>query len=502
VGESSRIGRTERARARDDREEDQIVRRSVSIGILTMLLAVAGSLPASAVQSVVVGSSEGSSDPTYFATNHRVAVTTGGRILVPYGWHSEGVALGWQNTAGGAWNSEPLLEGTGTGDWPSSIVVRKGAGGTQRAWVVMGDTNFAGTNPIRMRVLTNLEAAAGPTVGPIVVVESSANGTAFADVALERRPAGPRGAVTFVRRVDANTFEVIVKWFTNLTATTPSFTGRRVILRSTSGRKQPTLVPTKAGLALLVRGAEGAITMYTHDRGQPLTAWTRRGVGVRVASGSKHSATPMSNGDVVMAVEDRTAANHITVQRFKHGGGVGTMLRMSGYSMPTITSSGGDAWLVMIRNSDGRIVSRHFNPISGWSAVRVESGAPNVGWRWPNTLRPMGGRLRFVVGDGAGGQQASRAVFFDRAAAKGPNCTKRGTAGNNFLVGTAGRDVLCGLGGNDVLLGRGGNDVLIGGPGRDRLNGEAGADRLYGGPGSDRCSKEPNGRRVSCEGPL
>jgi hypothetical protein len=475
------------------------VRRSASIGILTMLLALAGSLPASAVQSVVVGTGDGSSDPTYFATNHRVAVTAGGRVLVAYGWHSQGVALGWQNTPGGAWGHVPLLQGTGSGDWPSSIVVRKGGGGTQRAWVVMGDTNFAGNNPIRMKVLTKLDAAAGPTVGPPVVVESAAGGTAFADVALERRPAGPRGAVSFVRRVDANTFEVIVKWFTNLTTTTPAFTGRRVILRSTSGRKQPTLVPTRAGLALLVRGAEGAITMYTHDRGQPLTSWTRRGVGVHVPSGAKHSATPMGNGDVLMAVEDRTAANHVTVQRFKHGGGVRTALRMSGFSMPTITSNGKDAWLVMIRNGDGRVVSRHFNPITGWSGVRVESGAPNVRWRWPNTLRPMGGRLRFVVGDGAGGQQSSRAVFFDRPARRGPDCTKRGTGGGNFLVGTAGRDVLCGLGGNDVLLGRGGNDVLIGGAGRDRLNGEAGNDRLYGGPGLDRCSREPGGRRVSCE---
>jgi hypothetical protein len=464
-----------------------------------MLLALASSLPASAVRSVVVSSSDGSSDPTYFPTNHRVATTAGGRILVVYGWHGEGVALAWQDAPGGAWNDKPLLQGTGTGDWPSSIVVRKGAGGTQRAWVVMGDVNFAGTNPIRMRVLSNLDAAAGPTVGPMVIVEAAPDGTVFTDVALERRPAGPRGAVSFVRRVDANTFEVVVKWFTNLTTTTPAFTGRRVILRSTSGRKQPTLVPTKAGLALLVRGTEGAITMYTHDRGQPLTTWTRRGVGVRAVSGSKHSATPMGNGDVLMAVEDRTAANHITVQRFTHGGGVKTLLRMSGFSMPTITSNGGDAWLVMIRNSDGRLVGRHFNPISGWSGVRVESGPPNVGWRWPNTLRPMGGRLRFLVGDGAGGQQASRAVFFDRAAAKGPDCTKRGTGGGNFLVGTAGRDVLCGLGGNDVLLGRGGNDILIGGSGRDRLNGEAGKDRLYGGPGLDRCSREPGGVRVSCE---
>ena len=473
--------------------------RAVSTGILTMLLALASSLPASAVQSEVVGSGEGSSDPTYFPTNHRIAVTAGGRILVPYGLHSEGVALGWQDAPGGAWNDEPLLEGTGTGDWPSSIVVRTGVGGTQRAWVVMGDTNFAGANPIRMRVLTNLDAATGPTVGPIVVVESATNGTAFTDVALERRPAGPRGAVSFVRRVDANTFEVVVKWFTNLTTTTPTFTGRRVILRSTTGRKQPTLVPTRAGLALLVRGADGAITMYTHDRGQPLTTWTRRGVGVHVPSGSKHSATPMSNGDVLMAVEDRTAANHITVQRFKHGGGVSTVLRMSGFSMPTITSNGGDAWLVMIRNSDSRVVSRHFNPTSGWGGLRVESAAPNIRWRWPNALRPMGGRLRFVIADGAGGQQSSRGVFFDRPAAKGPDCTRRGTAGNNFLVGTAGRDVLCGLGGNDVLLGRGGNDVLIGAGGRDRLNGEAGRDRLYGGPGLDRCSREPGGRRVSCE---
>jgi hypothetical protein len=492
------VGRAD-ARCASFFEEEANVRKAIFTSVLASVLAVSLSLPAGAVQTVLAPQGDASSDPTYFGTNHRVAVTAGGRVLVVYGWHGKGVRLAWQDSPGGTWGESILLDDTGTGDWPSSIVVGRGGDGDQRAWVVMGDTNFAGTNPIRMKVLTNLDAPGGPTVGPEVTVDGAPTGTAFADVALERRPAGLRGAVTYVRRVDANTFDVIVKWFTNLNVTNPTFTGERMILRSTSGRKQPTLVPTRDGLALLVRGVKGAITMYTHGRAQPLTTWARRGVGVRAVARSKHSATPMGNGDVLMAVEDRTVANHVTVQRFLRGGGVRTILGMTGYSMPTITSNGSDAWIVMIRDGDGRIVSRHFNPLSGWSRVRAESGAANVGWRWPNALRPMTGRLRFAVGDGAGGQQSSRALFFDRAAPRGPDCTKRGTGGSNRLVGTSGRDVLCGLGGNDVLLGRGGNDVLIGGPGRDRLNGGTGRDRLYGGPGLDRCSREPGGRRVSCE---
>ena len=485
------------------------MRRAIRTCIVTVLLLAMGSLPAIAQITDVVPVSEGSSNPTYFATNHRVAVTAGGRMLVVHGRHSRGVQLRWKNKGSATWNTTTkgavidgmLLDGTGSGDWPSSIVVAKGSDGKERAWVVMGDVNFVGSNPIRMRVLSGLDAAGGPTVGPIVVVDASARGDAFVDIAMERRPAGGvRGAVAFVERIDDNTWHVTVKWFTNTATSTPTFTGAHAILSSSTGRKAPTVVPTSVGLSLLVRGAKGAITRYVHDRHAALTSWRLRGAGVRAGAKAKPSATGLSNGDVVMAIEDNVIANHVTVQRFKPGGAVTGMLTMSGFSMPSVASSGKDVWLVMIRDGDNAVVSRHFNPLSGWAGVRVEVSAAHGGHHaWPNVLRTGRGHLRFIAREGSQGTTRSGVVAVDRTVRVGPDCTKRGTNGNNTLVGTPRRDIICGLGGSDVLRGRGGRDVLLGGRGRDVLNGGPGADYLDGGAGIDRCSREPKGTRIHCE---
>ena len=484
------------------------MRRTTLTWALTITIIVCGSLSVQGATTTVTPITEGSSNPTYFAMNHRVAVTAGHRTLVVHGRHARGVQLRWKDEGSSTWNTTTqgavsdgmLLDGTGSGDWPSSIQVAK-VGSTQRAWVVMGDVNFVGANPIRMRVLSGLDAPGGPTVGPIVLVDNAPRGDAFVDLALERTPAGSfRGAVSFVRRVDDRTWRVIVSWFTDLNTNSPSFVGAHAIMTSTTGRKQSTLVNTRSGLALLVRGAKGEITMFAHSRTAPLTAWVRKSTGVFAVAQAKPNGTGLANGDVVMSVEDKTAANHVTVQRFKPGGGVKTMLRLSGFSMPTVASFRNDIWLVMIRNSDGFVVSRHFNPISGWSRVRIEVGAGQGGhYAWPNTYRSASGRLRFVVRAGSSGVTRSGVIEVDRPVAAGPTCTKTGTAGPNTLVGTPGRDVLCGGGGNDILRGGRGRDVLIGGSGADVLNGGPGADHLYGGPGWDRCSAEPSGMRRSCE---
>ena len=485
------------------------MRKAIRTGILVVLLLASGSLPAIAQITDAVPVSEGSSNPTYFATNHHVAVTAGGRMLIVHGRHSRGVQLRWKAAGSSTWNTTTkgavldgmLLDGTGSGDWPSSIVVAKGSDGKERAWVVMGDVNFVGSNPVRMRVLSGLDAAGGPTVGPMVTVDASPRGDAFVDIAMERRPSGGvRGAVAFVERIDDNTWHVTVKWFTNTTSSTPTFTGANAIITATTGRKAPTLVPTTVGLSLLVRGAKGAITRYVHDRHHALTSWQLRGAGLKAGAKAKASATGLSNGDVVMAIEDNVSTNHVTIQRFKPGGSVATMLTMSGFSQPSVASSGKDVWVVMIRDSDNAVVSRHFNPLSGWSGIRVEVSASHGGHHaWPNVLRASRGRLRFIVREDSMGTTRSGVIAVDRAAPRGPDCTKRGTNGNNTLVGTPNRDVLCGNGGNDVLRGLGGRDVLLGGRGRDALNGGPGADHLDGGPGIDRCSREPSGTRVSCE---
>jgi Ca2+-binding RTX toxin-like protein len=503
------------------------VRKAILVCTMAATVAALIQIPASAEISDVAPVNEGSSNPTYFATNHRIAVTEDGRLLVVHGRHSQGVQLRWKNAGSSAWHATSqgavtdgmLLAGTGSGDWPSSITVAKGSDGQERAWVVMGDVNFAGSQPVRMRVLSGLDAAGGPTVGPMVIVDNAPPGDAFVDVAMERRP-GPgghsRGAIVFVRKVDQNTFHLMVTWFTNTSTTTPTFTGSQTIVSSTTGRKQSTLVPTARGLALIVRAEQGGITMFTHDRDEALTAWHRVATGVAAVARAKPSATSLRNGDVLMAVEDKTVADHVTVQRFSPGGHVRTVLQMTGYSMPSVASNNNDAWVVMIRDRDGFVVSRHFNPVSGWSGVRVEIGAGNGDHHaWPNVVRTARGFLRFVVRAGSMGSTRSGVKAVERFAPVGPDCTQTGTNGADTLTGTAHRDVLCGQGGNDILIGLAGNDVLLGGGGRDvaRFPGMAevtvdlrtgratgrGHDRLYaienasGGNGPDRLSGSGGG---------
>ncbi|MDQ4094910.1 MAG: hypothetical protein M3174_01710, partial [Actinomycetota bacterium] len=53
--------------------------------------------PAGAVVDTVATPEEGSSDPTWFASNRRVATTKTGRVLVVHGAHAEGVQLKWRD---------------------------------------------------------------------------------------------------------------------------------------------------------------------------------------------------------------------------------------------------------------------------------------------------------------------------------------------------------------------------------------------------------------------
>ena len=66
-----------------------------------------------------------------------------------------------------------------------------------------------------------------------------------------------------------------------------------------------------------------------------------------------------------------------------------------------------------------------------------------------------------------------------------PECTIRGTSGNDVLFGTRGNDVICGGAGNDLLFGFAGDDILLGESGNDVMVGYQGDDTLHGGDGDD-----------------
>ena len=158
-------------------------RRGLALLFAVAALLGAFSSVAHSAGSRVAAPAEGSSDPTWYASNRRVAVTSRGRVLVVHGSHLQGVQLKWKDP-GEPWRKKTtgrvtdglLLRGTGTGDWTASIDVARDRDGRQHAWVVW--SGWSATNPqtLTMRRLTRLDSPDGPQVGPGVTYERRADG--------------------------------------------------------------------------------------------------------------------------------------------------------------------------------------------------------------------------------------------------------------------------------------------------------------------------------------
>jgi hypothetical protein len=377
--------------------------------------------------SQVAASDLGSSDPTYFAANRRLALTEGGRLLAVFGRHSRGVQLAWRDPGGG-WMTRTsgevgnglLLGGSGTGDWPASIAVARDSAGREHAWAVWSGSNSQSGASVMLRRLSNLDSPEGPTAGPMVVVPSAGIGNSKVDLAFETAPDGSlRGCIAWLQRVDASSWNVAVTWFTDLDADQPAFHEGAVILSSPSGARMATLVPVADGLRLIVRGPTGRLQVFGHHASAPLGTWWSGGTGIAVSGSSVPGGAALSSGEVLAAVEGDTSGNVVTVQRFSADGvQVATDLRLTGYSQPSMGGDGTDAWLVMIRRSDGYVVSRRFTAGSGWEgADRVEIGPEGGGnLAWPNVLREAEGRLRFMVRGPSGGTNRNAVLAYQRPA--------------------------------------------------------------------------------------
>lgn len=367
-----------------------------------------------------------SSDPTYYGTNKRLALTSAGRLLTVHGRHGSGVQLAWRDPGSSAWqrtttgavSSGALLSGTGTGDWPASIEVAKDAGGVERAWVVWGRNNHNVTSykVIQMARLSDLDSPQGPTVGPVQTIDATELGPFKPDIAFERAPDGSmRGALVWSRKTGDSTYAMVTAWFTDLGTDAPAITTPTTILSSTTSSRYGGLVSTPAGLRLVARGASGRMTVYTHDASAPLTSWTAAPGGL-VVSGFP-SATSLDSGELLAAVESNTTDHVVNVQRFSATGAPSPAeLQLTGYAQPTIATDGARAWIVMVRLADGYVVSRQYTPGSGWSTTdRVEIGAEGGGNHgWPNAVRRTDGRLRFVV-RGPVGPTTSSVLAFQRS---------------------------------------------------------------------------------------
>lgn len=368
----------------------------------------------------------GSSDPTAHGSTKRLAVSSGGRLLAVHGRHRQGVQLAWRDPGGG-WRTATrgevsdglLLSGTGTGDWMSSLVVGRDPAGAEHAWVVWAGHSAQSTAPIQLRRLSGLDDPAGPAVGPIVNVSGTGIGNAKVDLAFETPPSGPaRGVIAWVQRTDAGTWSVATTWFTDLLADAPAFHDPATLLSAAGGGRYPTVVGGPGGARVVIRDAAGGLRVFGHDTAAPLGTWWAGAAADSVDAAAAPSAVSLTSGEVLAALEAKTATHLVRVVRYAaSGAAAGTDLEATGYDDPTLVTDGTRLLLVMVRTSDGFVVSRSFAPATGWSASdRVEIGAEGGGgYEWPNALRDADGRLRLVVRGPAASEDQASVLAFQRS---------------------------------------------------------------------------------------
>lgn len=359
--------------------------------------------------SAVAAADAGSSEPTYYAANHRLATTAGGRVLAVHGRHSSGVQLTWRD-AGGAWQTAStgesttggVLTGTGTGDWPASIVVAND--GAQHAWVVWARPTYSSSTvrPLQLRRLTELDAPGGPHLGPLVTLDAPVGGAWKADAGVELQPDGTsRVAVSYSRAVGGGAFEVVTGWLDGLSTATPALSGLVVLERTTTSTHYASLVSTSVGLRAVARtGSGGArLQVFGHDTGTAPTQWSLRGTGPAMPNGASPTGAALDGGELVVSFED-DLTNHVTnVLRISASGAtITSILRQSGLAQPAVAGNGASAVLVGVRGSDGALVSRTWSA-GTWTADRVEvaPGATGGVLAYPNVLREAGGTLRVLL---------------------------------------------------------------------------------------------------------
>ena len=390
-------------------------RAAVTTGLIGLLVAASPIASPAASNSVtrVARAAEGSSDPTWFASNRRVAVTKAGRVLAVHGLHATGVQLKWKDPGEG-WKKKTrgrtvdgvLLRGTGTGDWTASIATATDGRGRERAWVVWSGWSATDPRPLQMRRLSGLNSPDGPKVGPAVTLENRGagglTGPSKVDLAFERTPGGRfRGVLTWQRRTGESAWDMVAAWFTQLGEARPSLRNETTLFSGTSFSRVATLAPGPDGMSLVAKGPEGKLRMWRHDAADPLDSWEEAPAGVSLVESPPERAYPaavtLDNGDVLAAAESNTAADTVVVQRWSGMGEPTVDHEAIGYEMPTITSDGDSAWLVMVRSLDGAVVSHELSQ-GAWGLDVVEiDGAVAGEAAWPNAPRSTAGKLRLLV---------------------------------------------------------------------------------------------------------
>jgi hypothetical protein len=356
--------------------------------------------------SEVAAPCEGSSNPTFFSNNRRLAVAASGRILAVYDPHGSGQQLAWRD-GDGAWATrtqgavdDGFLSSSAPGDRPASIALARDAMGRQHAWIVTSGAEFKEYPlPVELRRLSALSDRAGPRVGVAVLAQKTGLGNARADLAFEMGRRGrARGVVAWLQRVAYDTYRLMTAWFTNHRVDRPRLHHRRALLSTRGDGSVPTLVTTPKGMRVVVRTGAGRLVVFRHSRPSPLSRWTRSRARITDA-GPQLSAVHLASRGIFAATQVSNRSWIKVIRFLPRAGRTRVVGLFKGYAQPTVAGRGSKVWVLMVRLRDGALVSRRLTVGFGWSKRdRVEiAAAPDASYLWPNAFRRAGPRLRVLV---------------------------------------------------------------------------------------------------------
>jgi hypothetical protein len=344
----------------------------------------------------------GSSNPTFYSSNHRMIVTDEGRVIVVYDTHGSGQQIRWRNR-GGSWQGNDdngYIPGDFSNDRTASLAIF-GSGAQEQALLVWSGYAVANSDgvefssTIQMARLTNLDATGGPTIGPVRTLEPPGHNMRV-DFAVQ----GGTGVLAWTRRNGAS-FEVVTATL-DPDAASPALANRTLLYSNADEEATATLVPASGGVRAVVANG-GNLEMWTHGGA---ASWSKASSSASVSSSARPSAVVVG-GDVLVAADSSGGAR---VHNLSGSGNEGSFPG----DQPTIATNGAKAWVFLIDSGD--LVSHELSA-GNWSGPRVEF--EGQGQAWPNALRVVeDGKLRVLLDgtDCPDVRNQNPVLYYERAA--------------------------------------------------------------------------------------
>jgi hypothetical protein len=368
--------------------------RAAALVALAGLTALTAAPPRANAGSGVVTLADpctGSSNPTFYANNHRMVVSPGGRQLALYDPDGNDVELAWEDS-GGSWRTRSLYGGVSdeaSSDRPASIATD----GRGNAWVVWSGYKFSQELPVRLRRLTDLDAPEGPTVGPVITVQAAGRGNAFADLAFREG----RGFIVWLQRKDETRYSLQTIQLARLGTDTPSFRNEATLYTGSNPAMAGTLVATPRGMRVVALA--GGLRVFSHVSG---ARWRAGSARARAPAETKPSAIVVKGGILAAFQSSLRAGGVVKVVRFSNTGDrISTSLTTGGgYMQPSLAGGRRTAWLVMVTGGlQSSVVSRRYDGSRwGGDVTEISADARDGGdYAYPNTARRVSRTLRFLV---------------------------------------------------------------------------------------------------------